>query len=120
MSIRPEGSATTGGHLFEPLRHRDFRLLWIGLTVSLFGGTADFTVAQEFAESATYEQKLALAACLFAVASTDDAISMAEETEIHRITNHLKIQPTDLTALRVAHRRFLPGVGGTASDRSKQ
>jgi DHA3 family tetracycline resistance protein-like MFS transporter len=32
-----EGSATTGGHLFRPLRHRDFRLLWIGLTVSLFG-----------------------------------------------------------------------------------
>ena len=32
-----EGSAATGGNLFEPLRHRDFRLLWIGLTVSLFG-----------------------------------------------------------------------------------
>jgi hypothetical protein len=36
---------------------------------------------------------------------------MAEETEIHRITNQLKINPPDLTALRVQHRRFLPGVG---------
>jgi len=77
---------------------------------TLFGGTADFTVAQEFAESATYEQKLALAACLFAVASTDDVISMAEETEIHRIVNQLKVHPSDLTKLRVAHRSSLPGL----------
>jgi uncharacterized tellurite resistance protein B-like protein len=76
----------------------------------LFGGTADFQVAQEFSESATYEQKLALARCLFAVASTDEAISMAEETEIHRITNHLKIEPSDLTRLRLDHREFLPGL----------
>jgi len=76
----------------------------------LFGGTADFTVAQEFAESATYEEKLALARCLFAVAATDESISMAEETEIHRIANQLKIEPSDLTALRVQHRPYLPGV----------
>ena len=76
----------------------------------LFGGTADFQVAQAFSESATYEQKLALARCLFAVASTDDAISMAEETEIHRITSHLKIEPADLTKLRLEHRDFLPGL----------
>jgi uncharacterized tellurite resistance protein B-like protein len=76
----------------------------------LFGGTADFEVAREFAESATYEEKLALARCLFAVAASEDAISMAEETEIHRILNQLKIQPPDLTALRVAHRAKLPGL----------
>ncbi len=76
----------------------------------LFGGTADFLVAQEFAERASYDEKLALAKCLFAVASTDETISMAEETEIHRITNQLKIEPGDLTALRLAHRAFLPGV----------
>src|SRR5688500_5547797 len=77
---------------------------------TLFGGTADFQVAQEFAESASYDEKLALARCLFAVAATDDAISMAEETEIHRITNQLRIEPPDLTRLRVAHRAHLPGL----------
>ena len=76
----------------------------------LFGGTADFIVAQEFAEAATYEEKLALARCLFSVASSDEAISMAEETEIHRITNQLRILPEDLTTLRLQHRRFLPGL----------
>jgi uncharacterized tellurite resistance protein B-like protein len=76
----------------------------------LFGGTADFEVAREFAGNATYDEKLALARCLFAVAATDDAISMVEETEIHRILNQLKIQPSDLTALRVAHRAHLPGL----------
>ena len=85
----------------------------VGLAKSsnlLFGGTADFEVAREFAEAATHEEKLALARCLFRVASTDAAISMAEESEIHRIANHLKILPEDLTALRVTHARFLPGL----------
>ncbi len=85
----------------------------VGLAKSsnlMFGGTADFQVTQEFAEAATYEQKLALARCLFRVAATDAAISMAEESEIHRIASHLKLQPQDLTALRVIHSKFLPGL----------
>lgn len=76
----------------------------------LFGGTANFLVAQEFAETASYEQKLALARCLFRVAATDATISVAEETEIHAVAKHLKIQPQDLTALRVSHARYLPGL----------
>jgi uncharacterized tellurite resistance protein B-like protein len=76
----------------------------------LFGGTADFTVAQEFADTASYEQKLALVECLFAVSAIEGGISMAEETEIHRIANQLKIDPADLTRLRVAHKSHLPGL----------
>jgi uncharacterized tellurite resistance protein B-like protein len=76
----------------------------------IFGATADFEVAREFTESAAYPEKLALARCLFAVAATDASISMVEETEIHRILNQLRIEPSDLTALRVAHRKFLPGL----------
>ncbi len=76
----------------------------------LFGGTADFEVARDFDTSATYEEKLALARCLFAVAASEDAISMAEEAEIHRIVNQLKIQPQDLTAIRIANRAHLPGL----------
>jgi uncharacterized tellurite resistance protein B-like protein len=76
----------------------------------LFGATADYEVAREFAEGATYEEKRALARCLFATAATDDAISMTEETEIHRILTQLRLEPSDLTALRVEHRGFLPGL----------
>ena len=76
----------------------------------LFGGTADFLVAKEFAELATYEQKLALMECLFAISATDDAISTAEEGEIHRIAAELRIDRSDLIALRVAHQRYLPGL----------
>ena len=75
----------------------------------LFGGTADYQVAMEFGEAATYEEKLSLGRCLFAVASSDQQISMAEETEIHRILNQLRILPEDLTKLRVEHGRYLPG-----------
>jgi uncharacterized tellurite resistance protein B-like protein len=91
----------------------DQALMVVGLAKSsnaLFGGTADFQVAQEFADGASYEQKLALVRCLFRIAATDAAISMAEETEIHRVANQFKILPQDLMTLRVTHGRFLPGL----------
>jgi uncharacterized tellurite resistance protein B-like protein len=81
----------------------------------LFGGTANFLVAREFSQLASYDQKLALMQCLFALSATDEAISMAEEGEIHRIANELRIEHSDLIALRVAHRRQLPGVSRQGS-----
>ena len=75
----------------------------------LFGGTADYQVALEFGDAATYEEKLSLGRCLFAVASSDQQISLPEEAEIHRILNQLRILPADLTKLRVEHGRYLPG-----------
>src|ERR687897_146168 len=57
----------------------------------LFGGTSNFLVAREFSALATYDQKLALLACLFEVSATDEMISAAEEREIHRIANELRI-----------------------------
>jgi len=76
----------------------------------LFGGTANFLVARDFSELATYDEKLALMKCLFAVSSTDDSISTSEEGEIHRVAKELRIQHEDLVALRVAYRRHLPGL----------
>ena len=76
----------------------------------LFGGTANFLVAREFSALATYDQKIALMRCLFAVSATDEAISMAEESEIHRIANELRIDQPDLVKLRVVHKRHLPGM----------
>ena len=76
----------------------------------LFGGTANFLVAREFSALASYEQKLALMRCLFALAATDQTISTAEESEIHRIANELRIDHPDLVKLRVANTRYLPGL----------
>ena len=76
----------------------------------LFGGTANFLVAREFSALATYEQKLALMRCLFALSAADESISTAEESEIHRIANELRIDHPDLIALRVAHQHRLPGI----------
>ena len=78
----------------------------------LFGGTANFLVAREFSSLAAYEQKLSLLRCLFAVSATDAAISTAEESEIHKIANELRIDRADLVNLRVAHQRHLPGLSG--------
>lgn len=75
----------------------------------LFGGTANFLIAREFAEAATYEQKLALLRCIFAVSASDDAISVSEESELHRLARELRIDAPDLLALRMEHQRHLPG-----------
>jgi uncharacterized tellurite resistance protein B-like protein len=76
----------------------------------LFGGTANFLVARQFADLASYEEKLALLRCLFALSAADEAVSMAEEGEIHRIARELRIDHADLTSIRLAHRRYLPGI----------
>jgi len=76
----------------------------------MFGVTADFAITQDFTDSTTYDERLALARCLFAVAASDERISTAEEAELHRITNHLRIERPDLTAIRLQHKRFLPGM----------
>jgi uncharacterized tellurite resistance protein B-like protein len=83
----------------------------------LFGGTADFMVAQEFAQTATYNEKVALVRCLFDVAASNEHISMDEETELHRITNQLHIEGPDLISIRLEHRQFLPGL--SSRDGSK-
>ncbi|MEZ5290043.1 MAG: TerB family tellurite resistance protein [Vicinamibacterales bacterium] len=91
----------------------DQAVVVVGLAKSanlLFGGTADFEVARDFGAQATYPERLSLVRCLFRLAATDAAISVAEESELHRIANQLQIAPEDLTELRVAHARFLPGL----------
>ena len=80
-------------------------------THAMFGVTADFAVTQEFTDSSSYEERLALARCLFAVAASDARISTAEEAEVHRITNQLRIERPDLTSIRLQFRRALPGIG---------
>ena len=80
-------------------------------THAMVGVSADFAITQEFTDAASYEQRLALARCLFAVAASDARISTAEEAEVHRITNQLRIERPDLTAIRLQYRRALPGIG---------
>jgi uncharacterized tellurite resistance protein B-like protein len=73
----------------------------------LFGGTEDFLVAREFATLATYEQKLALLECLFAVSTADKTITLAEDQEIARIALELKIEHADVVRARIANREYL-------------
>lgn len=80
-------------------------------THAMLGVTADFTITQEFTDSTAYEERLALARCLFAVAASDARISTAEEAEVHRITNHLRIERPDLTQIRLQYKKALPGIG---------
>jgi uncharacterized tellurite resistance protein B-like protein len=98
---------------------REQAMLVVGLAKTsnlLFGGTANFLVAREFANSATYEQKLALLRCIFAVSAVEGNISIAEESEIQRIARELKVEHADLVKLRLAYRQHLPGLSSSPSD----
>jgi uncharacterized tellurite resistance protein B-like protein len=92
-------------------------MLVVGLAKTsglLFGGTDDFIIARDFAATTSYEQKLALVRCLFAVSAVEGNISIAEEREIQRVARELRVEPADLVKLRLEYRRHLPGL----ADRS--
>jgi uncharacterized tellurite resistance protein B-like protein len=92
---------------------REQAILVVGLAQSsalLFGGSEDFIVARDFAASSSYEQKLALLRCLFAISAVEGSISIAEEREVQRIARELKILPDDVVELRLAFRDHLPGL----------
>jgi len=76
-------------------------------------------VAREFGLKASYEEKLRLLHCLFAVSVADADISTVEEVEIHRISKVLRILPEDLLKLRLAHKKYLPGLKSSDDSRAK-
>lgn len=74
---------------------------------TLFGGTENFLVTQEFAGMADHEQKLALLNCLFAVAAADQVVSGVEEREIRLIADELKLRHDEYISTRLQYRTFL-------------
>jgi uncharacterized tellurite resistance protein B-like protein len=98
---------------------RDQAMLVVGLAKTsnlLFGGTDNFLVAREFAESATHEQKVALLRCLFAVSAVEGDISMAEERELQQIARELRIEHGDFVKLRLEYQHQLPGLTNRATE----
>ena len=76
----------------------------------LFGGTDNFLVAREFGDATSYEQKLALVRCLFALSIVEGNISIEEEREIQRVARELRVEPGDVMRLRLEYRQHLPGL----------
>ena len=81
----------------------------------LFGATDDFLVTREVGRKASYEQKVALIDCLYAVAAADKRIFAAEGDEIGRIGRELKVDQSDLSRLRSGYRDFLEARKGLPS-----
>ena len=74
---------------------------------TLFGGTENFLVTQEFNRIATVEQKLALLECLFAVAAADKVISSIEDREIRLINDELQLTHDQYISTRYNFREYL-------------
>ena len=73
----------------------------------LFGATENYLVTREFERIASYEQKLALLECLFAVTAADENITNAEDNVVKQISNELKLQHSDYIAARLRFREHL-------------
>lgn len=73
----------------------------------LFGATDNVSITQEFNRIATRAQKLALLNCLFAVSSSDQSISTAEDHEIRRISQELRLDHADFIAARASYKEHL-------------
>lgn len=74
---------------------------------TLFGGTENFLVTQEFRQMASLEQRLALLDCLFAVAAADKLITAVEEREIRLINDELQLTHDQFIAARIKFRQYL-------------
>jgi uncharacterized tellurite resistance protein B-like protein len=84
---------------------------------ALFGATDDFLVTRELSRVASYEDKVAIVDCLFAVASADGRILVAEANEIGRIARELRVEQSDLSRLRNTYRDFLAVRQGSGEER---
>jgi len=73
----------------------------------LFGSTENFLVSQEFRAASSHEERMALLACLYAVAAAEDFISTVEDNEISQIADELRIEHGDLISIRTKFRDSL-------------
>ena len=80
------------------------------------GGTDDFLVTREFNAIATRDQKLQLLDCLFAVSSSDASIVTAEDNEIRRVANELKLEHADYINVRSNHLHSLEVLRNKTGD----
>lgn len=74
---------------------------------TLFGGTENFLVTQEFKGMSSLDQRLSLLDCLFAVAAADKVISAVEEREIRLISDELLLTHDQFIAARYKVRQYL-------------
>jgi uncharacterized tellurite resistance protein B-like protein len=76
-------------------------------------------VTRELARVSSYDQRLHLVDCLFALAATDGRIGVEEGDEIGRIARELRVEQVDLSRMRNQYREFLAvrqGLGGPSSE----
>lgn len=72
-----------------------------------FGGIEDFVVTREFNRLATYDAKLDLIDCLFAVSAANHSISAVEDNTISQISRELKVRHKEFIAIRLRYRDHL-------------
>ena len=70
----------------------------------LFGSTENYLVTREFGRLADRAERRALLDCLFAISAADESVSTAEDAEIRKISEELKLDHAEFIAARAAYR----------------
>ena len=73
----------------------------------LFGGTENFLVTREFAQTTDLVLRGSLLECLYAVSAADHSISAEEDHEIRRIAGELMLEHGDFIAARSRYAQHL-------------
>ena len=73
----------------------------------LHGGTDNYNVVRDYGQSASLDEKRHLLRCLFLVATADGSISTTEATTIRQISDELRLDRHEYTAVRSAFRDHL-------------
>ncbi len=74
---------------------------------TLFGGTENFLVTEEFNKIAGHDEKMNLLHCLFEVAAADGIISTVEDREIRLIADELQLRHDEFVEVRLQYKQFL-------------
>jgi uncharacterized tellurite resistance protein B-like protein len=71
------------------------------------GGTDNYNVVRDYSRTASLDEKRHLLRCLFLVAAADGSISTTEATTIRQISDELRLDRHEYTAVRSAFRDYL-------------
>lgn len=74
---------------------------------TLFGGTENFLVTEEFNKIASHDDKINMLHCLFAVAAADGSISSVEDREIRLISDELQLRHDEFVDVRLHYKQYL-------------
>ncbi len=83
----------------------------------LHGASDDHLVARAFRDMTEHDERLRLLRCLYAVAASDETISVVEDNEIFEVATAIGVSRRDVIALRSEWKQYLGSMKALPGER---